>query len=319
MEIPSSPITEAHAFALSTSRRSNPLATVLRWELRRLGAARSTWIIVLVIFILTCLVQLVFTNADQRTIQAAFGPRTFWIDWGSNFGLLHTLPEIFGMGLALFTPFLCTDGVARDLKRRTHELLMTTALPSWAYVWGRYLSILLLSLALACLMLLALVFVTLLKHQIQPDLYLEPDLHGMIVLWAIIALPPAIILGSISFALGTVWPRYSTLIKIALVSGWFLIPLLIGQLNLGNAFAIWDPTSQTAALAQVDTGDVLQQLTLQTRTQNTQLFLVTWHALEQHLPDMHMWIVPRLIWCGVGIVCVILAVLFFRRFRNAVG
>src|SRR5256884_3560350 len=45
------------------------------------------------------------------------------------------------------------DGVTRDLNRRTHELLMTTALPTWAYVWGRYLAGLVMSLGLALLLL----------------------------------------------------------------------------------------------------------------------------------------------------------------------
>lgn len=319
MAISSDSFPAVEASALPSSRRSNPLATVVRWELHRLGDARFTWISALLVFLLTGLLQLVFGQADQETIASAFGPRTFWIDWGSNFGLLHFLPEIFGMGLALFTPFLCTDGVARDLRRRTHELLMTTPLPSWAYVWGRYLSGLLMSLGLACVMLPALLLVTLFRHQFQPDLYLTPDLHDILVLWAIIVLPPALILSSISFALGTVWPRLSTVIKVALVSLWFLLPFFFNQLNLSEKLGVWDPTSQIPALAQVATGNIMRQLEIQTRTQPTQPFLATWHALEQHLPDLSTWVVPRLVLCGVSIACVILATLAFRRFRNVLG
>ncbi len=304
---------------LSSSRRSNPLVTVASWELRRLGAARSTWIIAFLVFALAFLIELIFGAASQQTIPSNFGPRTVWIDWGSDFGLLHTLPIVIGMGLALFTPFLSTDGVARDLKRRTHELLMTTALPSWAYVWGRYLSSLLLSLGLACLVLLAIIVVNLSRHQIQPDLYLTPDISGIIVLWEIILLPQAIILSSIGFALGTLWPRFSTLIKVALVSGWFLIGPLISQLNLETAYAAWDPTSLAVAIPQEDTGIVMRQLALQTSTQNTQLFLTTLHAREQLLPDMSTWNTHHLIWIGSGIVCVMLAALFFRRFRSTIA
>ncbi len=316
MAISSAPSISTEASSLPSSRRPNPLATVVSWELRRLWAARSTWIIVLLVFVLSGLMELVFSTADQRTISSAFGPRTFWLDWGSNFGFLHFLPEIFGMGLALFTPFLCTDGVARDLKRSTHELLMTTTLPSWAYVWGRYLSSLLLSLGLACLMLLALVFVAPLKHQIQPDLYLAPDLHDIIVLWAIIVLPPAIILSSISFALGTMWPRLSTLIKVTLLAAWFLIGPISPQLTRGKGLGVWDPTSQSAALAGASTGEFLQRLALQTQHQNTQLFLVSLHALEQQLPDLSTWIVPHLVCVLVALAFVPLAALFFHRFRN---
>lgn len=304
---------------LSSSRHSNPLVTVASWELRRLGAARSTWIIAFLVFALACLIELVFGTASQQTIPSDFGPRTFWIDWGSDFGLLHTFPIVIGMGLALFTPFLSTDGVARDLKRHTHELLMTTSLPSWAYVWGRYLSSLLMSLGLACLVLLAIIAVNLSRHQIQPDLYLAPDLYGIIILWEIILLPQAIILSSIGFALGTLWPRLSTLIKVALVSGWFLIGPLMTQFNLTSTYAVWDPTSLAVAIAQEDTSIVMRQLALQTSTQNTQLFLTTLHAREQLLPDMSMWNTHHMIWIGGGIVCVMLAALFFRRFRGTIA
>ena len=37
---------------------------------------------------------------------------------------------------ALMLPFVVTEGVAADYKRRVHELLMATPLPGWAYVWG---------------------------------------------------------------------------------------------------------------------------------------------------------------------------------------
>lgn len=319
MSVSSTPIVSAETSAPASFRRTNPLAMVIRWELHRLGAARSTWIIVFLTFVFSCSIELaVGSNRDQHAIPSTFGPRTFEIDWFSNYGLFHTLPSILGLVLALFLPFLCTDGIARDLKRRTHELLMTTAVPSWAYVWGRYLSGLLMGLGLACLMLLALVFVAVGTHQIQPDLYLVPDLHGIFVLWALIVLPPALILSSMSFTLGTLWPGFSTLIKVVLLLGWFLIGPIISRLNLGSGGAVWDPTSQAVANVQT-TGTLLKQLTLKTQHQRTQLFLANLHALEQRLPDVSPWITPRLAWIGLGIVCVLLATLFFRRFRNVVG
>jgi ABC-type transport system involved in multi-copper enzyme maturation permease subunit len=73
----------------------------------------------------------------------------------STWGLLLTLPTTVLL-LVLLLPFVAADGVTRDLTRRTHELLMTTAVPSWAYVWGRYLTGLLMSLGLAVLLLAAI-------------------------------------------------------------------------------------------------------------------------------------------------------------------
>src|SRR5260370_34701276 len=64
-----------------------------------------------------------------------------------------TLPSGTLMLLGMLLPFVNADGVTRDLSRRTHELLMATALPTWAYVWGRYLAGLVMSLGLAGLVL----------------------------------------------------------------------------------------------------------------------------------------------------------------------
>ncbi len=327
MTISSASNISVEAPSLPSSQHPNPLATVVSWELRRLRAARSTWIIVLLVFVLSCLIEWALRSADQYTISFAFGLRTFWIDWGSNYGLFNTLPQVPGIVLGLYLPFLCTDGVARDLKRRSHELLMTTATPSWAYVWGRYLSCLLASLALACLMLMALIFVALIRHQIQPDIYLVPDPRGLAILWALIVLPPTILISSISFALGTLWPQISTIIKVALLVGWFLMGQITARmiasvascqqcaLNKKPGLAIWDPTSLALSFSQ-STNSFLKQLALQTHTQNTQLFLASLHTLEQQLPDMSTWIIPRLIWIVIGIAFVMLASLFFRRFRN---
>lgn len=300
----------------SSSRHANSLLTVLRWELRRLASARSTWIIPLLVFALACLVELAEgTNTDPRTVSSAFGVRTFGVDWLSTYGLFHTMPMFLGMILALFIPFLCTDAVARDLKRRAHELLMTTAIPSWAYVCGRYLVSLLMSLCLACVMLLAIIAVALFMHQVQPaTLSVPPDLSNITILWAAIFLPPVLILSSLSFAWGTLWPRFSLAIKVVILLIWFLIEPIIGRLNVGN-LAAWDPTTQLVAQAQ-STGQMLAQLVLQTQQVSNQVFFARLYGLEQQLPDMSTWIVPRLVSIGFGFAWVILATLLFRRFRD---
>src|SRR5215469_13098977 len=100
-------------------RRPQPLLGVLRWELRRFRASRLFWVQALGFFCLT-----------------------LFVTW------LGRAPEGFSVGNG--------QTVTRDLQRRTHELLMTTALPTRAYVWGRYLMGLLISLSLAILMLLAI-------------------------------------------------------------------------------------------------------------------------------------------------------------------
>lgn len=299
----------------ASSRSVNQLFTVMRWELRRLASARSTWITPLLVFALACLVELALsTNTDPHTVSSAFGVRTFGVDWLSPYGLFHTMPMFLGMILALFIPFLCTDAVARDLKRRTHELLMTTAIPSWAYVCGRYLVSLLMSLALACVMLLAIIAVALFLHQMQPaTLSVSPDLWRLTILWAALFLPAVLILSSISFALGTLWPRLGLPIKVAILLIWFLNEPIISRLHVANA--AWDPTSQLVAQAQ-STGQMVAQFVQQTQQVNNPVFFARWYALEQQLPDMSSWMVPHLVWIGFGLAWVILATLAFHRFRD---
>lgn len=316
MAVSSPPALSEEAFVLTTPRRPNPLATVVCWELQRFRSTRSTWLIAILVFALACLVELAIgTNTDSQTGASAFGPRTFGIDWLSNYGLFHTLPTFLGMVMALFIPFLCTDAVARDLKRRTHELLMTTSIPSWAYVLGRYLCSLLMSLGVACLMLLSILSVAFIMHQFRPaGLSVPPDLPGILTLWAVLFLPIVLILSSISFSLGTFWSRLSLPFKVALLLVWFLEAPIINRIGSGK-LAVWDPTTQLVAQGQT-TGTVLAQLLQQTQNQSNQIFFAKLYALEQQLPDMSGWIVPRLVWIGLGLVCLILVTVFFRRFSG---
>jgi hypothetical protein len=233
------------------------------------------------------------------------------------------------MLLALYLPFLATDGVARDLKRHTHELLMTTAIPSRAYVWGRYLTSLLLSVGLADVMLLALVAVAAMRHLAQPDIYVVPDLPGITALWALIVLPPTVLISSTSFALGTTLPQRTTIVKLAIMLTWFISANITGRtvaqcqdcaFASGAAVqrAAWDPTS--LALQNLQTPTALsQQLAAQTAMLSNAAFLDHLHALEQQVPDMSTWIVPHLVWALAGIGLVALAALAFHRFRNMVG
>jgi ABC-type transport system involved in multi-copper enzyme maturation permease subunit len=304
-----------------TQSRSHPLLQVLGWELRRLGANRSTWIMIPAVFAVAFALELFVGRAQSVTIPSADGLRTFALAYTSNWGLYNILPETPGIFLGMYLPFLNVDGVARDLRRRTHELLMSTAIPSWAYVGGRFLSGLLLSLGIACLVLLAIFAQAALAHLVQPDVYLSPDLPGFIAQWALIVLPPTILLGGISFSLGTLWPRSSSIIKLTVMLGWFVS----GQMLRWHAVAgvtaqqaAWDPTSESIAYAQT-TDTFLRELAAQTYTLSDQAFRAYLHAVEQQLPAMRLWIAPHLLWTLLGFATVLLAILTFRRFRNALS
>ena len=311
----------ALAHAGQVPKHPHPLRAVLGWELRRVLASRATLIMIAAAFAASFALELLVGGAEKITIPSAYGPRTFWLAYTSNWGLYNILPETPGIFLGMFLPFLNVDGVARDLKRRTHELLMTTAIPGWAYVWGRFLSGLLLSLGVACLVLLAIFAQAALRYLVQPDIYLPPDLPGFTAQWALIVLPPTMLLSGISFAVGTLLPRPSNIIKLTIMLSWFVG----GQILRWHAVAgvtaqqaAWDPTSESIAYAQTTAG-FLRDLAAQTRTLSDQAFLQHLHAIEQQLPEMRLWIVPHLAWTLAGVALVLLATPAFRRFRNVFG
>lgn len=233
------------------------------------------------------------------------------------------------MLLGLYIPFLAADSVARDLKRRAHELLMTTAIPSRAYVWGRYLSALLLAISLAVVLLLALVTIAGARRLLQPDMYVAPDLPGIVALWAFIVLPPTILLSSVSFALGTLLPRRTAIVQLAIMLTWFVGANIAGRIVTqcqdcafasGEAVqrAAWDPTS--LALQNLQGPNALtRQLAAETQGLSDAAFLDHLHALEQQLPDMSAWIAPHVAWALAGVAVVLLTTPLFRRFRGLQG
>src|SRR5436309_7409758 len=138
-----------------TIQRPRLLTRVMAWEFRRFRASRLFWLQALGFFCFSLLLTWALHAPDNFSVGVVSNggsgeSLSGFVAGTSVWGLLHTLP-IALVVLVLLLPFVTVDGVTRDLQRRTHELLMTTALPTWAYVWGRYLMGLVMSLAMALL------------------------------------------------------------------------------------------------------------------------------------------------------------------------
>ena len=56
----------------------------------------------------------------------------------SALGQVYQVVAVVMTFFGLLVPFLAADGVARDHRQRTHELVMTTAIPGWTLVAGRF-------------------------------------------------------------------------------------------------------------------------------------------------------------------------------------
>jgi ABC-type transport system involved in multi-copper enzyme maturation permease subunit len=296
----------------------HPLVRILAWELRRFRASRLFWVQALGFF---CLILFV-AWAQQTPDQYDFGPNlNGFVAGTSAWGLIQTLPPASLLLLGLLVPFVTADGVTRDLQRRTHELLMTTALPTWAYVWGRYVIVLLMSLGLDVLLLVAYLGMGLLLHLTVPD-YPTPEIGNLLLIWVGMVVSATVLLSSVSFALGTLLPRQSMLVKLVIMLLWFVGAVILPA-GFGNKahppawYSAWDPTSAATA----------QGLLLPYRPDFTQGHVVTVTSeaqvqhtlltLENRLPDLGAWFTPHLILAGLSLLLVMLAAFMFQRFRNA--
>jgi ABC-type transport system involved in multi-copper enzyme maturation permease subunit len=309
--------------ALTTSRkpaqaigRPHPLLSVLAWELRRFRASRLFWIQALCFFMV--LLFVVWFWQEPNTF--VFNTFSAFVAGTSAWGLLEILPTALLMLLVIFLPFVTADGVTRDLQRRTHELLMTTALPTRAYVWGRYLTGLLVSLGLALLLLAAILGMGVLLHLTVTD-YPAPEIGNVLTLWVGMVVPATILVSSFSFALGTLLPRQSTLVKIGILVVWFIGAVILPSVEKREDtsppawYRAWDPTS--AATAK---GILLQHTTdfhnLSAHPTSAAQFQNTLLAIEGRLSDIGTWLAPHLLLGGLSLLLVVLAACTFQRFRN---
>jgi ABC-type transport system involved in multi-copper enzyme maturation permease subunit len=332
--------TQATASAILSARgasgraRLYPLFTVLSWELRRVQASRATWGIAALILGVCFLSLRVSSQSLDWFLECC--PQRPDVDllasWTTLWGLASVLrgPALL---FALFVPFVATEGVVRDLKRRTHEILMATPLPTWAYVSGRYLANILLCVGLAMLLLLAICVTAVAQHVLQPSIHPSLELPGTVAIWAVIVLPPAVVLGSFSFALGTLLPQCSNLIKLGVLLAWFATGVMLPQymqylIQLQaprNKFALpwyaayiqWDPTSSATELVLKGQFFHLLGPTLRDSTLSNRDFFQHVLPVVQQMPDLSFFVGAHLAWIGIGIAAGVAAAILFRRFRNA--
>ncbi len=292
--------------------RPRLLARVMAWELRRFLASRLFWFQALGLFGFLLLMTWALHAPDQIGAGVSVGgggvSLNGFVAGTSAGGLLRTLPTVLVV-LALLLPFVTADGVTRDLHRRTHELLMTSALPTWAYVWGRYLAGLVMSLGLALLLLASILGMGWLLHLTVTD-YPAPETGAVLLLWTGMVLSATILVSSFGFALSTLLPRISTLVKVVIMVAWIMgalvIPLGLGGNTTPPAWYVnWDPTSGITALGPTITSEAqLQQLIL---------------SIENKMPDLAGWFAPHLLLAGCSLALVLVAALAFKRSRDVLN
>ena len=198
--------------------------TVCAWELRRLLACRSTLIgaPVLALFF----VGIVLIKHQWTLPLGADSPQTISILASTAFGQIYEMVGVLLLFLGMLMPFLTADAVARDRKKRVHELLMATPVRSSAYVWGRYLAVLLVALLAAALWRSRRWSPTWCCTTVQG--LPAPSLVSWIPSWLVLVLPSVVLVGGIAFMLGTLLPRWAMAAKVAVLLGWVTGSLVVG-------------------------------------------------------------------------------------------
>jgi hypothetical protein len=182
-----------------------------------------------------------------------------------------------------------------------------------------------LSLGLAVVLLVALLLMGFVLHQTQAD-YPPPQVEAIVAMWAVALAPTTIVISNISFALGTLLRRGSTLAALGIILGWFLCIVVLptipaaGSGRVPSWYLHWEPTNtgMAAALQAPYTPDPGGSVILHPTSpgDSDSAFLAAQTNLEQQMPDLAPWILPHLAWIGVGLALVLVAWFSFRRFRN---
>ncbi len=308
-----------------TIQRPNPLLSVMTWELRRFFASRLFWFQALGLFGFLLLMMWALhapENTSAGVVQGNSGnqtPLSGFVAGTSAGGLLHALPIVLVV-LVLLLPFITADGVTRDLHRRTHELLMTTALPTWAYVWGRYLAGMVISLGLALLLLASILGMGGFLHLTIAD-YPSPHIGTVLLLWVGMVMSATILVSSFGFALSTLLPRLSTLVKVVIMVAWIMGALVIPMGLSGNTtpppswYVNWDPTSGITALGLLPSYAINLNPTITSEAQFQQFIL----SVENRMPTLAGWFAPHLLLAGLSLVLVLIAALAFKRSRDVLN
>jgi ABC-type transport system involved in multi-copper enzyme maturation permease subunit len=298
-------------------QRSHPLLNVMAWELRRFCTSRLFWLQALGFFCLSSFViwaqqiPLTLNHADAKVPFFGFVAGT------SAWGLLMILPSGTLLLLGMLLPFVNADGVTRDLHRHTQELFMSTALPTWAYVWGRYLAGLVMSLGLALLLLAAILGMGGLLHLTIPA-YPLPQISAVLLLWVGMVVSATVLVSSFGFALGTLLPRRTTLVKIVILVGWIvgavILPRGLGKTIPPAWYVNWDPTSAITGLGMLPQYSF--DLRAVTSAAQLQQLILT---IENKMPDLAGWFAPHLLLAGCSLVLVLVAARAFKRSRDVLN
>ena len=286
----------------ASGNRPNPVFSVWGWEIRRVFAKPLNWGLGLA-SLLFFMAMMWFKHAWLLGTDTGI---SFTLYGTSAVGLLYEFTVVLMLVFAFMLPFVVTEGVAGDYKKRFHEVLMTTSIPTPAYIWGRFLAVLSIVLGQAFLMLPAALIIGSILHQ-RNAAYPQPAVNNLLAVWGLIVIPATILIAGVGFSLGTLWPRRTRMIMLGILIAWVLFYTVGSVLRINPA----------------GTGIVGSLIPLLIRSANTSLASIptdqqaAWiQKIQATLPDFQSWALSQSGLAFAGILCVVAATAGFRRFRN---
>ena len=291
-----------------------PLRVVIGWELRRLHAARWNWVLPLILWFV-CATLIWFKHSWGRPVVDGRGGATVVIIGTSMVGLpylmIFSVLIIFGIVL----PFATAGAIAHDYEQRIHEVVMSTSISTPVYVWGRYTASLLIGVGLALVALSSVLVMAPILAMVEPG-YPSPNVGVILAIWAIAVLPATILVTSLSFLLGTLWPRRVTIMKLVTVVAWVVLAFTPDVFDHGGTwFTYWNPTSYGIVRVQVDHFLQAYQAHIQSTpgaTAHIDLAL----QLQQQPLALAPWILSHSSIVGISFLLIVVISQRFDRFRR---
>jgi ABC-type transport system involved in multi-copper enzyme maturation permease subunit len=293
------------------------LLTVVRWELRRLVADRATWLVV-AFAVALCLGVAWIKHSWGRPVVDGVAGEMILIIGTTRVGLPYLMIEGLFVLFGPLIPFVATDGVAHDYRQRTDDLVLVTPVSTNAFVWGRYLAVLLVCLLMDLVLLGSVFVVGPLLHALDSRFPLPDEWLGVGV-WMIAIVPGTIVIASVSFALGTAWPHLAGSLKLLPVVLWIGLVFLSDVVDHGGTwFTAFNPTSHGIVRVEVDQFLAAYQMAVTGVTDPTSR-AETALLLQQTAPNLGLWVAPHLVLVGASFLLVAWTATRFGRIRGAPG
>lgn len=309
-------------------KKKHPLWAVVEWEVRRQGMQRGPWLFAGGLFLVIAgLYGLTYGNQSQINIMYINGTRIMWGSHGVTDRLVEsiTLPfaawSLFGLLVIGFEALKVAMGVlsvgllARDRQVRIHEILMASTLPTWAYVWGRWLGGVILFGTFSMVPLVAVLSAGWALYLINPGSNPPPNTLALVQLWSLLAAVDVLLISAIGLSLGTWAWRWRTVVASGLGLLSMLGPQWILLLPENTMRALtWVP-NHLALLSSIETQyDMRKEVLLApyTTVPSEDILAAIWRAVFAQPPDLTPWL-GQLGYAGLGIALVTILAWRFRR------